>query len=103
MEELRTRTKSPPTLLQISEKGELRLSGNYSPESLQPVLDASLLQSREYLRHQEKLSREANLMSIYLGVIFASIFGLTVFCLFNLKPQSNNHAKSTIPQLIWFV
>ena len=100
MEDLKIQNLSPITIqpsLQISEKGELRLVGKI-PDNIQPILDATQLQSREYRRHQERLSRDSNLMSIYFGVIFSIVVGLIIFSICNVKtqPQAYSNVKSVI-------
>ena len=95
-----TLSQSPyKTRLDINEKGEVKIRGDVTPEIFQTILDASHLKSLAYQKHQEKLDKEANLMTIYIGVIFASVLGLVVFSFCNLKPQSQqsyNHAQSII-------
>lgn len=102
MEELKPPITPPQISLRLSEKGELRLNGEATAKTLKTILEASIVQSEAYRVHQAKLDTESNLMSIYLGIIFASFLGLTVFCLFNLntltpsQPQSKNHAQQLI-------
>lgn len=76
-----------PFTLNLSERGELKISGEASPELLQPILDASHLRASLYQKHQEFIEREANRTALLIGIIFASLLGLFVFCALNTSPK----------------
>ena len=69
--------------LRISSQGDLNLSGKIKTDELQMILDDSLVKSRNYLEYQKYIDSEMNKSSIIIGLIFSSLIGLIVFCLFN--------------------
>lgn len=95
MEEVNQKQKITPISfnLNLSERGELQLKGDIKPEDIQPILDASHLRYSLYLEHQAQLSKEADKTAICIGLIFSSLIGLAVFCLFNL---SIKHTQSEV-------
>ncbi|MFM6002245.1 MAG: hypothetical protein ACKPB7_03035 [Sphaerospermopsis kisseleviana] len=96
MEENHTHTQeliqkiSPiPLNLQISNTGDLKVTGAIPTEELQPILDNSFLRYQLYLNHQKELDRENNLTAIYIGFIFSFLIAIAVFCAFNQSPKNN--------------
>ena len=69
--------------LRISNQGDVILSGKIKTDELQMILDDSLIKSKNYLEYQKYIDSEMNKSSIIIGLIFSSLIGLIVFCLFN--------------------
>ncbi|MFM6155068.1 MAG: hypothetical protein ACKPE3_19070 [Sphaerospermopsis kisseleviana] len=83
-----------PLNLQISNTGDLKVSGDINQEELQPILDTSFLRYQLFLNQQKELDRESNLTAIYIGCIFSFLISLAVFCAFNQSPKSHNFQQS---------
>ena len=91
MEENQLQTKlklSPQFSLDISSKGDLKVTGEVLPTELQTILDSSHLRASLYQKHQEYLQREADRTALYIGFIFSGLIGLSIFCLFNQSPKN---------------
>ena len=69
--------------LRISNQGDVILSGKIKTDELQMILDDSQIKSKNYLEYQKYIDSEMNKSSIIIGLIFSSLIGLIVFCLFN--------------------
>lgn len=74
--------------LRISNHGEVILSGKLKTDELQMILDNSQIKSKNYLEYQKYIDSEMNKSSIIIGLIFSSLIGLIVFCLFNQSKTS---------------
>ena len=82
-----------PLTLEISDNGNLKLNGDINSDDLQPILDNSFLRYQLYLNHQKNLERENNLISVYIGLIFSFLIGLSVFCCLNLQSQTQSNLE----------
>ena len=82
-----------PLTLEISDNGNLKLNGDINSDDLQPILDNSFLRYQIFLNHQKNLERENNLISIYIGIIFSVLFGLSIYCCFNLQSQTQSNLE----------
>lgn len=79
--------------LRISNQGDVILSGKLKTDELQMILDDSQIKSKNYLEYQKYIDSEMNKSSIIIGLVFSSLIGLIVFCLFNQsKPSPSNQS-----------
>jgi hypothetical protein len=85
MEE-KTQIRLPPQIsLNLSEKGEIQLSG--ASEHLHEILDTAKYSQQIYLRHQLQMQDKHNQQAIALGFLFAMILSIITVLVINVKPQ----------------
>ncbi|MHC5821533.1 MAG: hypothetical protein ACYT04_38110 [Nostoc sp.] len=83
-------------LLQISERGEVKLNSNEAlePDVIQQILDYSYLRANAYEQAQKQIEQAYNLQAVIIGLMLSlSLFTITFTVSRTLK---NTHTKAQI-------
>ena len=95
---LLSKTSKNLNLLQISEKGEVKLNSTEAiePDVIQQILDYSLLRAKSYEIAQIQIERANNLQAILAGVLVALIVFTTSFTFSRLLKNNVIKAQTNV-------
>lgn len=84
----------------LSDNGHLVVKGDASAETIQTLTDAAILKQKLFQEYQQQINASSDRTALMIGAMLAGLIGLSVFVIFNSKPQPqevNSNAIQPIP------
>lgn len=116
-----TQTSFTQPQITLSDNGDLIIKGEISPEHIQTltdaailkqklfqeqnkaVRDAAILKEQLFQEYQQEINRSSDRTALLIGVMLATLLGLSVFILCNTRPQSRLGESNAIePVPVYF-
>lgn len=91
-----------PPQITLSDRGQLTVQGEASPEQLKTLAEASILKQSLFQEYQQQINASSDRTALMIGAILAGLVGLSVFVIFNPKqqPEVNSNAIKPIPVIL---